>query len=147
MSSEASDKKIYRLVHATARKLAKESIDAAPDGYSCKIEPPGRTLEQNAYQFPYLEGFAQQLLWPVNGTMTSLTALEYKDILTAAFENDINPRLAAGFDGGVVMLGRKTSQFGKRKFAEWMTFLMAAAALKGITPVFKGGERKWEDER
>ena len=77
--------------------------------------------------------------WPVNGEMTWLSKEEWKDILTAAFEKEINPRLAAGFDGGIVMLGRRTSKYGKKQFAEWMEWLIAAAALKGVEPVFKNG--------
>lgn len=143
-----SDKRIYFLVHDTARRLAAAQCMTAQEGYVCKIEPPGRTLEQNAYQWPYLEGFSQQLLWPVNGVMCKLSSDEWKDVLTAAFEKETEPRLAAGFDGGIVMLGRRTSQFGKRKFAEWMEFLMAAAALKSVEPVFKGGQHKrWVPEQ
>lgn len=140
-----SDKRVYFLVHDTARRLAAAQCMTAQDGYVCKIEPPGRTSEQNCYQWPYLAGFAEQMPWPINGVMCNLSPDEWKDILTAAFEKEVEPRLAAGFDGGIVMLGRRTSQFGKRKFAEWMEFLMAAAAIKGVTPIFKNGEsKKWE---
>jgi len=142
-----SDKRIFFLVHETARKLAAAQCMIAPAGYSVEIKEPSRTLDQNAYQFPYLEGFAQQLKWPVNGELVKLDKLEWKDILTAAFEEEIKPRLAMGWDGGIVMLGRRTSQYGKRKFADWMTFLMAAAALKGVEPVFKDGEyKRWQPE-
>jgi len=142
-----SDRRIYFLVHETARNLAAAQVMLAPDGYSVEIKEPSRTLDQNAYQFPYLEGFAQQLKWPVNGEMVKLDKLEWKDILTAAFEEEVKPRLAMGWDGGIVMLGRRTSQYGKRKFSLWMEFLMAAAALKGVEPVFKDGEHKrWQPE-
>lgn len=143
------EKRHFVLSHDTARRLA-SACCMLPEyaGYHCRIEPPTRTLDQNAYQFPYLEGFAQQLLWPVNGEMVKLTNLEWKDILTAAFEKEVNPRIAMGLDGGIVMLGRRTSQFGKKKFAEWMEFLFAAAALKNVTPVFKDGEHKrWQSEK
>jgi len=83
--------------------------------------------------------------WPVNGEMTWLSSDEWKDILTAAFENETSPRLAAGFEGGIVMLGRRTSKYGKKKFSDWMEWLIAAAALKGIEPVFKNGLR-WREE-
>ena len=137
------DKRIYFLVHDTARRLAAAQCQIAPDGYVCRIEPPSRTLDQNSYQWPYLEGFSKQLQWPVNGELVWLTKEEWKDILTCAFEEEVKPRLAMGFEGaGMVMLGRKTSQYGKRKFALWMEWLMAAAALKGITPIFKDGENK-----
>ena len=73
-----------------------------------------------------------------------LTKEEWKDVLTCAFEGEVYPRLAAGFDGGVVMLGKRTSKFGKKRFAEWVEWLIAAADLKGIKPVFKNGAR-WAD--
>lgn len=139
-----TDKRVFFLVHDTARKLAAAQCMAAQDGYVCRIEPPSRTLDQNAYQWPYLEGFSRQLQWPVNGVMCKLSPEDWKDILTAAFENETEPRLAAGLDGGIVMLGRRTSRLGKKKFALWMEWLMAAAALKGVEPVFKNGEhKKW----
>ena len=143
-----SDKRVYFLVHDTARKLAAAQCMLADDGYVCRIEPPSRTIDQNAYQWPYLEGFAKQLQWPVNGEMVWLSKEEWKDILTCAFEVEVKPRLAMGFEGaGMVMLGRRTSQYGKRKYAEWMEFLLAAAALKSVTPIFKDGEHKrWSPE-
>ncbi len=139
-----TEKRVFFLVHDTARKLAAAQCMAAQDGYVCRIEPPSRTLDQNAYQWPYLEGFSRQLQWPVNGVMCKLSPEDWKDILTAAFENETEPRLAAGLDGGIVMLGLRTSRLGKKKFALWMEWLMAAAALKGVEPVFKNGEhKKW----
>lgn len=143
-----TDKRVYYLVHETARRLAAAQCMTAQEGYVCRIEPASRTLDQNAYQWPYLEGFAQQLQWPVNGEMVWLSKEEWKDILTCAFEEEVKPRLAIGFEGaGMVMLGRRTSQYGKRKFALWMEWMMAAAALKGVTPIFKDGEHKrWEPQ-
>lgn len=38
-----------------------------------------------------------------------------------------------GLDGGVVMLGQRTSQFSKREFSEWLEFLHATAADRGVT--------------
>lgn len=124
-----------------SRGLAKQAIEEAPDGYGVVIKEADRTLDQNAAQWPYLAGFSKQLQWPVNGQMSWLSEDEWKDILTCAFEGDINPRLAMGFDGGVVMLGKRTSKFGKKKFSEWYEWLMAAAALKGVTPVYKSPRR------
>ena len=127
------------LIDDQRKSYAKQIIDQAPNDYVCEIKEKTRTLEQNAFQWPYLQGFSEQMQWPVNGEMTWLSKDEWKDILTAAFERETNPRLAAGFDGGIVMLGRRTSKYGKKKFAEWMEWLIAAAALKGIEPVFKNG--------
>ncbi len=130
-------KQIFVLVHSEARTRALNAVQIAPDGMVVIIAEKTRTLEQNAAQFPYLAGFSEQLLWPVNGVMTKLDPLEWKDILTCAFEGETNPRLAAGFDGGVVMIGKRTSKYGKKKFSEWYEFLQAAASLRGVTPVYK----------
>lgn len=132
---------ILRPLPHPSRSGAKAAIDAAPDGYGVSIKEANRTLEQNSSQFPYLEGFSQQIEWPVNGVMTSLAPEEWKDILTAAFEGETSPRLAAGYDGGIVMLGRRTSKYGKKRFSEWLEWLIAAAALRGVEPVYVHGRR------
>lgn len=36
-------------------------------------------------------------------------------------------RAAPGLDGGMVLLGQRTSKFGKREFGEWLEFLNATA--------------------
>ena len=92
---------------------------------------PTRTLEQNAAQWPILEAFAKQLQWPVNGEMVWLEPKEFKEVLTAAFKEE-TVRLAAGLRGGVVMLGVRTSKFKKDEFSEWLEFLHAVAADRGV---------------
>lgn len=51
--------------------------------------------------------------------------------MTAAFEGE-SVRLAMGINGGVVMLGQRTSRFGKARFSEWLEFLHATAADRGV---------------
>ena len=127
-----SDKRIFRLAHPEARRRAMACVADAPENYVVTVQEPNRSLDQNAAQWPILEAFAEQLQWPVNGAMVSLTAEEFKDVLTAAFQGE-TVRLAMGLNGGVVMLGLRTSQMGKRRFSEWLDFLHATAALRGVT--------------
>lgn len=127
-----TDKRTFVLAHNTARQLALDCVRDAPDGYVVTVREPTRTLIQNASQWPILEAFSKQKQWPVNGEMCWLSPEEFKDILTAAFEKETRPRLAAGVDGGVVMLGRRTSQYSKSRFYEWRAFLMAAANEMGV---------------
>lgn len=134
-------KQSFVLVHEEARRRALEAVRVAEHGYAVIVKPATRTLDQNAAQWPYLLGFSQQLQWPVNGEKCWLTPEEYKDVLTCAFENETTPRLAMGWEGGVVMLGKRTSGYDKLKFAEWMEFLICAAAIKGVTPVYASEER------
>ena len=127
----SGSKRIFVLAHAQARAGAIEAARAAPEGFVVAIGPATRSLEQNAAQWPILEAFSEQLPWPVNGRMEKLTAEEFKDVLTAAFQRE-TVRLAMGLDGGVVMLGLRTSKFGKAKFSEWMDFLHATAADRDV---------------
>lgn len=125
-------KRIFRLAHDEARRRAMACVAEAPEGYVVTVQEPTRSTDQNAAQWPILEAFAEQLQWPVNGAMVKLTAEEFKDVLTAAFQGE-TVRLAMGLNGGVVMLGLRTSQMGKRRFSEWLDFLNATAALRGVT--------------
>jgi hypothetical protein len=124
-------KRVFIMAHKTARENAIQAVQSAPDGFSVTISEPNRTLEQNAAQWPILEAFADQLQWPVNGQMVWMTPEEWKDVLTAAFKRE-TARIAMGLDGGVVMLGMRTSKMGKKQFSEWIDFIKATAALRDV---------------
>ena len=126
-----SEKKLFILAHPEARRRAMAAVADAPDGWAVTVQERGRSTDQNAAQWPILQCFADQLKWPVNGKLEKLSPEEWKDILTAAFRQE-SPRLAQGLDGGVVMLGQRTSKFGKREFSDWLDFLHATAALRGV---------------
>ena len=126
-----SDKRIFVLAHSQARSRAVIAVHDAPEGYCVTVEPPRRTLDQNAAQWPILQAFSRQLKWPVNGEMVTMSDEEWKDVLTAAFRRE-KARLAMGLDGGVVMLGSRTREFRKGEFSEWLEFLHATAAARGV---------------
>ena len=107
------------------------AVAEAPAGFVVTIAAPTRTGEQNAAQWPILQAFAEQLQWPVNGKMVYMSDEEWKDVLTCAFRGE-QVRLAMGLDGGVVMLGQRTSKFPKGKFSEWLDFLNATAIERGV---------------
>jgi hypothetical protein len=92
---------------------------------------PTRSTDQNAAQWPILEAFAKQLKWPVNGRMVLMSADDWKTVLTAAFKRE-SVRIAHGLDSGVVMLGMRTSKMKKAEFSEWIDFLKATAAMRGV---------------
>ena len=125
-------KLIFVMAHEAARKNAIRAVQEAPQGYSVTIAEPGRSGDQNAAQWPILQAFSEQLQWPVNGRMVTMTADEWKDVLSSAFRGE-QARLAMGLDGGVVMLGQRTSKFSKKEFSEWLEFLHATAADRGVT--------------
>jgi len=124
-------KQTFVLVHETARKRALAAVTTAPDGFVTVVCEPTRNLDQNAAQWPILQAFSDQLVWPVNGRMETLTPDEWKDLLTAAFKRE-TVRVAMGLDSGMVMLGARTSKFGKKEFSDWLEFLHATAADRGV---------------
>jgi hypothetical protein len=126
-----TDKRIFFLSHLEARKNAARCIAEAPAGWRVTVEPPKRNLEQNALLWVLLQAFADQLVWPVNGAMTKLSADEWKDILSAAYRRQ-GQRVAMGIDGGMVMLGARTSKMSKREFAEFLDFVHSVAADRGV---------------
>ena len=124
-------KKLMKITGQVAKDAACRYVQEAPIGYVVTIEEPRRSLDANAAMWPILEAFAAQLQWPINGAMTTITAEDWKDILTCAFRNE-SPRVAAGINGGMVLLGQRTSKFSKKEFSEWMEFLWSVATEKGV---------------
>ena len=124
-------KRVLRLVNDGVRERAAQECFAAPEGAVVRFAEAGRSLDQNAAMWPILQAFSDQLEWPVNGRMARLTPDEWKDLLSAAFQNE-QARLAMGLNGGVVMLGMRTSRMTKRQFSEWLEFLHATAAERGV---------------
>ena len=95
------------------------------------IEPETRTTANNRAQWPILNAFAEQLLWPVNGAMTKLTGDEWKHILTAAYRQE-TARVAQGLDGGMVLLGHRTREFRKNEWSDWLEFLNSVASDRDV---------------
>lgn len=124
-------KRVFVLSHSEARRRAVQTCQEAPDGFVVTVAEPTRNLEQNAAQWPILEAFSEQLEWPVNGRMTKMAAEDWKDLLTAAFRREL-ARVAPGLDGGMVLLGARTSKFSKKQFSDWLEFLHSVAADRGV---------------
>ena len=94
------------------------------------LEEEKRSVQQNRLMWDILQAFAEQKVWIVNGKECKLDAEDCKHILTAAFQRET--RMAQGLDGGVVMLGARTSKWDKVKMGEFIEFLHAAAAQSGV---------------
>lgn len=91
-----------------------------------------RTVEQNAAQWRIFKAWSKQKEWLINGQKTFLHENDWKDILTATYEGEVAPRLAPGLYGGIVMLGRRTSEYEREKFSEWLDWLNHASVALGV---------------
>src|SRR5574340_1218629 len=118
-------KRVYRLVHATARQRAIQDVQQAEEGWIVTVSPPTRSLEQNAALWPILQAMAEQIEWYGQ----SLTDEEWKDVLTAALKRE---KVVPGINGGFVVLGQRTSKMGKREFSDLLEFAHAFCADRGV---------------
>lgn len=77
-----------------------------------------RSTDQNKMLWSILTDLSEQLPWPVDGVRAKLTPEEFKDVLTAGLRKE--QRVAAGIDGGWVMLGQRTSKMTKAELSDLM---------------------------
>lgn len=84
-----------------------------------------RTLEQNALMWVQLGAIADQVDW----FGERLSAEEWKDVLTAFVRKQ---RIVPGIDGGMVLLGSRTSKMSKAEFTELLDAINWFIAEKGV---------------
>jgi len=105
----------------------------AQDGKALSVvaSDPTRSLAQNAAMHPILRAWSRQIRHPVNGAMVLVSEADWKNIMTASFRNETQ-RISQGLDGGVVLLGASTREFKMGEFSEFLEFLHAASAQRGV---------------
>ncbi len=89
-----------------------------------------RTLEQNAKLWAMLGDIARQVPWAVNGAMQHLEAEDWKNIMTATVRQEV--RMAAGINGGFVLLGVSTRRMTVAELGEMIEFMYAFGADRGV---------------
>lgn len=118
-------KQLFVLAHAEARRRAVMALQNAPDGYVVKIQPPTRSLEQNAALWGALSDVADQVEWYGR----RLTAEDWKHIFTASLrKQDVVP----GLDGGFVVLGVSTSKMTRAEMSDLLELIHAFGAERGV---------------
>jgi hypothetical protein len=126
------DKRHYVLAHDTARRIAAAWCMNAPQGYHVRIEPPTRSLEQNARLWAMLSDVSEQVQW--HGR--KLSTEEWKHVFSAALKQQ---EVVPNIDGtGFVVLGISTSRMTKRELSDLMEVISAFGAERGV---------KFNDER
>jgi hypothetical protein len=114
----------FRLVHATARRLAQEAVLTAPDGYVVVVKEPTRSLEANAKLHACLHDISRQLTW--HGERMDIE--DWKRLLTAAWARAEREhvKLVPAVDGqGFDVLYRRTSRMSKSEMASLIEYVLA----------------------
>lgn len=104
------------------------------EDFEVEVREPRRTLDSNAAMWATLADIAAHVEWPhtVDGNwqIGQMDAESWKAVLTAAFEAET--RMAQAVNGGTVMLGARTSKFSKRRMGEFLEFVHAFGAERGV---------------
>ncbi len=89
-----------------------------------------RTVAQNSIMWSCLEDIAKQVQFVVDGRLQYVTSEDVKDILSASLTRQ--NRMALGIDGGVVMLGQRTSKMTIPEMCDMVTLCHAFGDSKGV---------------
>lgn len=117
----------YILAHAEARRRALTAVAEAPAGYVVNVDPPKRSLEQNAALHALLTEIAERCDWM--GQRWDVE--DWKRLLTAAWlrARGGRPVMVPALDGeGFDVLYRRTSQMSKAEVSELLDYVQAWAA-------------------
>ena len=116
---------VVRLHTAQDRDRARKALTRAPDGYVVRFDPPTRSVRQNARLWALLAIVAKEVSWDGE----KLAPEEWKDVFTAALKSQ---RIVPGIDGGLVLIGARTSKFSAGELADLMALIEAFAAQRGV---------------
>lgn len=89
-----------------------------------------RSTAQNRMLWSILSDLSEQTQWAVDGAMVKLEPEEIKDILTASLKR--HQRMARGIDGGLVILGTRTSKMTKAELSELVELAYAVGAEREV---------------
>lgn len=124
------ERQVFHLVSPLVRRNAAHFIANAPDGHRVEIRPKTRTLAQNDLLWSVLTDISKQVSFVVNGESVKVSPEEVKDILTAGLKRET--RMAMGIDGGMVILGQRTSKMTIRQLSELVELAHAFGSQKGV---------------
>lgn len=122
-----TERKVFNLVHAEARRRAVRFVAEAPDEWRVTVEPPRRDLGINAALHARLSEIAERVEWA--GKKWDIDT--WKRLLVAAWSRATRQELMMlpALDGaGVDIVFRRTSQMTQAEVRDLMAFIDAWCA-------------------
>lgn len=122
-----SERRVFSLVHAEARRRAVACVAEAPEGYVVEVREPTRNLSQNAALHALITDIAGRCDWA--GRRWDVEV--WKRLLVGAWSraNKEPVVMLPALDGsGVELVYRRTSTLTKRECSDLMEFVAAWAA-------------------
>lgn len=123
------DRRLY-ILHSRDQRIGVARIVAELPQYSrVEIKGPARTLPQNDKMWAMLTEFAEQAEWAGKKRTTT----EWKDLLTGAVKiAGGGVEAVPGLEGGIMLLGLRTSEMTVAEMADLITYMEAKAAELGV---------------
>lgn len=122
-----TDKRTFFMQHSEARRRAMAAVAEAPEGWRVTVEPPRRSLDQNAALHALIGEIADRCEWA--GKKWDIET--WKRLLVGAWDRATGEpvMMLPALDGrGVEVVFRRTSSLSKRECGELMDFIGAWAA-------------------
>ena len=126
-----SDKRVFFLVHDTARRLAAAQCQLAPDGYVCTIQEPTKSRIQEEKYHSMIGDISKQCLFMTQKWHRD----DWKRLLVDAYSKAMRDlgtplhhdgRVVPSLDGErVVQLGIQTKEFRVKEAANFIEYLYA----------------------
>jgi hypothetical protein len=121
----------FRLVHQTARELAKQAIDSAPDGHLVKITEPKRTSGQNERFHAICCDIAKSgLTWA--GKRRDAAAWKVLLVSGHATATKEGAEMVPGLEGEFVNVRESTALMSVKRGSSLIEYAVAFAVSNGI---------------
>jgi hypothetical protein len=114
-----------------AMRLCADAVrEGGPQDVTWRAAADVRTLEQNSMMWDALTDLSRQVDWMIDGTLCKPSPEDWKEILSASLRK--HQRVAAGIDGGFVILGQRTSKMSRRAFSDLLELIFAFGNDHGV---------------
>ena len=126
-----AEKRVFKLVHAQARRLAVETVQTAPDGYCVTVSEPTRSLDQNAKFHALCSDIARaktQWAWKPRN------AVQWKVLLVSghAIATKEGSEMVPGIEGEFVNLRESTAAMSKARGSSLIEYSLAFCAMNDV---------------
>lgn len=126
----SSEKQIYRLVHAEARRRAVEAVQRAAEGMVVRISPATRSLEQSAKFHAICGDLAKQL--PYAGKARTLEQWKLLLVSAHAVATKEPTEVVPGLEGEFLNLRESTAAMSVARMSSLIEYSVAFAVQSGV---------------
>ena len=109
-----------------AARMAGRGLEAGPVELVLRRPTEIRSLSQNRKLWPMLTDVAEQQQLVIDGVPEWAAPEDWKEVFTHSLRK--HQRMAKGIDGGVVLLGARTSRMKKKEFSDLIELIYAYGA-------------------